>query len=440
MRSFTADFETTTDPKDCRVWAYSICEINNQDNFLYGNNIEDFIKFCANEDENYTLYFHNLKFDGEFIFNWLFRNGFNYIENRKDKADKTFSCLISDMGQFYSIEIFFKVKNSKINKVTIYDSMKIINMSVEDIAISFNLPVSKLKINYDTYREIGHILTQEEIDYIKNDVLIVAIALKMMFDSNLKQMTQGSNALHNYKEILGTSKFEHYFPILDYQIDKDIRQSYKGGFTYLNPIYTEKYVDKGIVLDVNSLYPSVMRNELLPFGNPIKFENKYQEDSLYPLYVQMITCQFKIKKNKIPTIQLKNNLSFMANEYIEDSKDIVSLCLTNIDLKLFLDHYDVVDLEYHGGWKFRAITGLFSDYIDKWSTVKINSKKASNKGMYLISKLMLNSLYGKFALNPDVQGKFPILDNDGIINYKLTKKEIQNGIYIPMRNFHYKLC
>ena len=97
MRSFTADFETTTDPKDCRVWAYSICEINNQENFLYGNNIEDFIKFCANEDENYTLYFHNLKFDGEFIFNYLLRNGFTYIENRKDKADKTFSCLISDM-------------------------------------------------------------------------------------------------------------------------------------------------------------------------------------------------------------------------------------------------------------------------------------------------------------------------------------------------------
>ena len=30
---------------DCRVWA--LCEIGNTDNFIYGNNIEDFIKWCA---------------------------------------------------------------------------------------------------------------------------------------------------------------------------------------------------------------------------------------------------------------------------------------------------------------------------------------------------------------------------------------------------------
>ena len=36
--------------------------------------------------------------------------------------------------------------------------------------------------------------------------------------------------------------FKKYFPILPYEIDKDIRKSYKGGFTYLNPIYKEKDV------------------------------------------------------------------------------------------------------------------------------------------------------------------------------------------------------
>lgn len=33
MSRYTADFETTTDPNDCRVWAYGICEIGNTDNF-----------------------------------------------------------------------------------------------------------------------------------------------------------------------------------------------------------------------------------------------------------------------------------------------------------------------------------------------------------------------------------------------------------------------
>ena len=61
-KKFTADFETTTDPNDCRVWAWAVCEIGNIKNFIYGNDINTFFEFCQTE-ENYDLYFHNLKFD-----------------------------------------------------------------------------------------------------------------------------------------------------------------------------------------------------------------------------------------------------------------------------------------------------------------------------------------------------------------------------------------
>ena len=77
-----------------------------------------------------------------------------------------------------------------------------------------------------------------------------------------------------------------------------MRKSYKGGFTYLNPIYKEKDVENITVLDVNSLYPSVMYEKKLPFGEPIFFNGKYEEDKVYNLYIQMITCSFKIKENK----------------------------------------------------------------------------------------------------------------------------------------------
>ena len=43
MALYTADFETTTDHLDCRVWAYGICEIGNPDNFIYGNVIGGFL-------------------------------------------------------------------------------------------------------------------------------------------------------------------------------------------------------------------------------------------------------------------------------------------------------------------------------------------------------------------------------------------------------------
>lgn len=431
---FAADFETTTQVDDCRVWAYSLCEIGRPDNFLYGNNIDDFMKFCANPKENYTLYFHNLKFDSEFIFNWLLREGYTCIKDKKDRADKTFTTLISDMNQIYSIEIFFEIKGKRTNKVLIYDSLKILNFSVEQIAKDFDLPIRKLDLDYNTKREIGHVLTEHEIDYIRNDVEIMARALDYMFKTDLKKMTIGGDALFDYKRMI--SSFTHYFPVLPYEIDKDIRQSYRGGFTYLNECYKGATLGAGWVLDVNSLYPSVMYNELLPFGEPLFFDGEYVPDKLYPLYVQTISCSFEIKENHIPTIQLKNNANFIPTDYVTSSNgDIVTLTLTNVDLKLFLDHYNVEYIHYHNGWKFKGIKGLFKDYIDKWTTVKIESKKTNNLAMYRISKLMLNSLYGKFGLNPDIRSKYPELDEKGIVTYKFYERETREPIYIPIAAF-----
>ena len=435
MIKFTADFETNVSETDCRVWAYALCEIGNPNNFIYGNCIDDFIKFCQNKRENYILYFHNLKFDGEYIFSYLLNNGYECIKDKKDRKDKTFTTLISDTGQFYSIEIFFETKNPKhINKVTIYDSLKILNFSVEQIAKDFNLPIRKLELDYKTNREIGHILTEHEIEYIKNDVEIMARALKIMFDEDLTKMTIGSDALGNYKKM--NKNFNKYFPLIPYQIDKDIRKSYKGGFTYLNDCYKEKETGAGFVLDVNSLYPSVMMYEKLPFGDPLFFNGQYEKDLLYPLYIQTFSCIFKVKENKIPTIQIKNNLSFIPNEYVKSSDgDIVTLTLTNIDLELFFEHYDVWEITYHSGWKFKAIKGLFSQYIDYWSKQKIDAKKNKNDALYRISKLMLNSLYGKFGLNPDVRGKYPYLNEDGIVKYGMYPQEQRDAIYIPVASF-----
>ena len=431
---FAADFETTTDVNDCRVWAYSLCEIGRPNNFLYGNNIDDFMNFCMNPKENYVLYFHNLKFDSEFIFNWLLTHDYTCIKDKKERDNKTFTTLISDMNQIYSIEIFFEINGKKTNKVTIYDSLKILNFSVEQIAKDFDLPIRKLDLDYTAKREIGHVLTEHEIDYIRNDVEIMSRALDYMFKTDLKKMTIGGDALFDYKRMI--SSFTHYFPVLPYEIDQDIRQSYRGGFTYLNDCYKGATLGAGWVLDVNSLYPSVMYNEVLPFGEPLFFDGKYEEDKLYPLYVQQIFVSFNLKKNKIPTVQLKNNSDFIPTEYISTTNgQCVTLVLTNVDLELFLEHYDIEYIKYINGWKFKGLRGLFKDYINKWTTVKIESKKQNNLAMYRISKLMLNSLYGKFGLNPNIRSKYPTLDENGIVNYRFYERETREPIYIPMASF-----
>lgn len=432
MKRFTADFETSTWVRDeTWVWAWALCDIEEPKNVDVGNSIETFFQRIEKENNPY-IYFHNLKFDGEFILYYLMKNGFEYVESH-EKRDKTFSCLISDMGLFYQIEVYFNV-GKKTKKVTFIDSLKIINQSVESMPRTFKIEENKLEIDYNAPREIGHVLTEEEEAYVKNDVVIVAKALKYLFDMGLTKMTAGSNALSEYKEITKLNRFRSLYKPLNYEIDKDIRRAYRGGFTYCNPFYKNSSVGEGEVLDVNSLYPSVMYKEMLPFGEPFFYEGEYQEDKVYPLYIQRLTCSFKIKEGKIPTIQIKHS-RFVDNEYLTDSGiEPVALTLTSVDLKLFLEQYDVWDLHYESGWKFKAMRGLFTEYIDKWIKVKNDATISGNKGMRQVAKIMLNSLYGKFATSLDVQGKIPYLEND-VVKYKLGEKKEKDGVYLPMGAF-----
>ena len=125
----------------------------------------------------------------------------------------------------------------------------------------------------------------------------------------------------------------------------------------------------------------------------------------------------------------------MDNEYLTSSNgDIVALTLTNVDLKLFLEQYNVEDLVYECGWKFKAIHGLFKNYIDKWIGIKNEATISGNKGMRQVAKIMLNSLYGKFATGMEVKSKVPYLEDD-IVKYQITEPERRDGVYLPMGAF-----
>lgn len=428
---YVADFETTTDVHDCRVWAWAMVDIDTLI-FEYGNNIQTFLDRIFKE--NCTIYFHNLKFDGEFTLINMFQNGFDWRNKRTPQEDKEVTTLISESGVWYQ---FKAMLNNHI--VTFINSLNIIPFSVDKIAKAFGLKESKLKINYKSYREINHELTKQEVEYIKNDCLIVAQALRILFSQNLTKITQGANALFDFKNIIGKKDFERLFPQPKY--DEDIRSSYKGGWTYVNPKCQGKINGKGIVLDVNSLYPYVMYDKFLPYGEGVGFKGKYQEDKIFPLYIQRFKCKFELKEGYLPTIQIKNSLDFIPTQYLSSSKDElgiyqdITLTLTNVDLELMFEHYEVFDIEYIAGYKFRQLKGIFCEYIDKWIDIKIKSEQSGNKGMRQLAKLMLNALYGKFGLNPKANTKRPYLDEDGKLKFVKLEGKDRKVVYIPVATF-----
>lgn len=425
---YVADFETTTDPNDTRVWLWGLYNINN-DKFDYGKDLDSFFKRIMKLPNSTKVYFHNLKFDGEFFQYALFKRGFTHTTVRKI-CDKEFHTLISHMGHFYSMK--FKDRGKTI---TLIDSLKIIPLTVKKIAKAFNTPMLKGEIDYHKFRPTGYEPSSKEVEYVKNDVAIVANALKFFFNVKLTKQTIASNALFDYKNRIGVKNFKMWFPVLEQ--DVDLRQSYKGGFTYVNPIHKNKELGNGIVLDVNSLYPSVMYDKKLPYGEPIYYEGEYQPDKVYNLYIQTFRCNFELREGKIPSIQIKNSLIFKDTEYLTSSDGYdVTLCLTSVDLELFHKQYKVYNMEYFGGWKFKSSTQLFKEYINHWMSVKEKATKEENEGMRTLAKLMLNSLYGKFGLNPVVKNKIPTFDaEENFIRYCTGGEERRDTIYVPMASF-----
>ena len=426
MIRYTADFETTTDPETAHVWSWESCVVGDPDNFCRGIDIESFIEYCSWEDR--IIYFHNLKFDSSYILSYLLTHGYSWSNNRALKKHE-FSTLISNMGQFYSVTVCFGETTT-----TFYDSLKLIRLSVEQIAKAYGLEMRKLEIDYDKPRPEGYIPTDEEWEYQHADVAIMSQALHILFTEGLTKITQGSNALWDYKEIIGKKNFKRWFPVLPPEIDAFCRKSYKGGATQVHKIFANQEIGCGITLDVNSMYPWAMYEMFLPFGEPISYTGKYRQDKLYPLYIQKLSCSFELKEGYIPTIQLKHSGLFRGTDFLESSNgNIVELTLTSVDLKLFLDHYNVYNVSWISGYKFMQSKNMFKEYIDKWYAIKAQATKDGNKGLRQIAKDMMNSLSGKFGLRPEVQEKIPYYDEK--LRFKLGEVEQRDSIYVPVVSF-----
>lgn len=415
---YVADFETTTIAEDCRVWSWGIVRVGDLDDYVDGTSLDGFMEHISHRAS--VIYFHNLAFDGSFILDWLLKHDFKWVDESPGVGQ--FTSVIDRAGKFYTISYV----SQDGYQIEFRDSLKKLPMSVSSIARAFNLVDQKLDIDYEAYRPVGYVPTAAERRYQRNDVAIVAQALEIQFNENMRRLTAGSDSLATYKRMAGPL-YKRRFPTLALEVDAEIRKAYRGGFTYADPRFSKRLNGAGSVYDVNSLYPSVMRYDLLPYGEP-----KYSVDFLekYPLFVCSITVTAKLKANHIPCIQLKKNLSFNPTEYLTEITEPTTVTITSVDLDLWREQYDMNIIEWNSFLFFKASCGFFDEYVDHFMEIKSNS----TGGLRQIAKLHLNSLYGKFATNPDVTGKRPVLDGD-VVKFIPGESQTRDPVYTPMGVF-----
>lgn len=415
---YVADFETTSyqyylEHGYTKVWLWAIC---NQDADIHsrGSTIEEFIQECR-KLVGKTIYFHNLKFDGSFIIDYLIRIGYQYYEDLSD-CDSGFTTLIGEMGEFYSIEI----KYSKGRTVHFMDSLKLLPFSVEQIAKDFHLPILKGKIDYEDYE-----ITPEKINYIDHDVKIIAMALAQIKAEGMNKMTTASCAYSGYTSMKSEAFLLKAFPTLEDNFLEEWRMAYRGGRSQVNPLYQGLVINNVKRYDINSMYPHIMRNMPLPYGYPIKT----QEVGKYRFELYHILIEFSLAEGHLPSLLKKAALYANEDSYYIDTDGVEELWISNIDYELVQRNYNITFVKFLDIYGFLTSTLMFFDYVDKWY-----SKKSVDKGAQkVVDKLMLNCLYGKYGSNHKGYHKIPILDEEtNTVKYTNSPEEDMRHYYLPV--------
>ena len=449
---FACDFETVTS-EPTYVWSVATTQLfTDTDDVTIDGSIDDWLAPFINNRLPYkpVIYFHNIKFDGSFILDWLFKNGFEHTtEYRLDEHQ--FSTMISGLGQFYKISV-----NINGNLVEFRDSLKLLPFTLKKLGHDFKTKHQKLDMQYTNKRSLAD-CTESDINYIKNDVLVLREALEIFLRDH-EGLTIGSCCLKEFKKLnLGYDDYiqynhvAHKLDMAEYgssNADEYVRKSYHGGYCYC---HRTGHFNNGVTYDYNSMYPSQMLMHRFPCGAPNFWTGTIPDEAMKPnrLFIVRFRCKFNLKNGKLPTVQIKNGC-YNSNKWLTSSAlydregnvvsaverngkiytDVAELTMTSVDFQLFMENYNVEQLEILDGCWYYSEEHMFDSYINKYRRIKETSTGAVRQ----IAKLFLNNLYGKTAVNPTRTTKIPYYEN-GRVRYKIVETTSDDAEHIAIASF-----
>ena len=202
------------------------------------------------------------------------------------------------------------------------------------------------------------------------------------------------------------------FPQLGSEDKRSLHEAYIGGFM----LAKEGRYDEAIDVDCNSMYPSVLRDEWLPYGKPEPYEGEYERDEDMPLHCDEITFRAVLKPGGYPF--LVDNRSMYGLNRLTSTRGYVTQVLTDIDQELLMENYDVTIYERVRGWKFRASRGHFRSFIDEWGALK----QCSTGERRQMAKLIMNALIGKMASLPKGSVMLPSSDDGVTLQWGMVRR------------------
>jgi hypothetical protein len=232
------------------------------------------------------------------------------------------------------------------------------------------------------------------IEYLKGDCIYLHELVTAFVERFGTKLTIGSTAIAELRKL---TEFE----TTGATFDSVFRPFYYGGRVecFKPGIHKGKFK----VIDVNSMYPFVMREYSHPAGSEYLSVSDPEIDKNGELigYEGETYLAIVIARNK-------GALPFREISSLNFNKGYAEFYATSHEIKVALKYKKIEILKVKAAYTFFDEMD-FTEYIDKYSAEKVAAKENDDKVAEIFAKFLLNSLYGKFGSNPDNYFDYHIL-------------------------------
>jgi hypothetical protein len=382
------------------------------------------------------IYVHNLGYEFQFIrkfFDW--ENVFSVEERKPIKA------LIKQGIEFK-------------------DSYILSGFSLANLAKNLTKhKINKLvgDLDYSLIRNSKTTLTDEEMGYCENDILIILYYINeqiQLYDNNItkipltntgrvrkfvKDKCYYSNKNHNKTSKGKYKRYKELMKELTLSLDEYtmLKRCFMGGFTHASLNYVGKTLKDVTSIDFTSSYPSVMLAEKYPMSKPIKvdlrkenFEDLVKNDDvglMFDIKIKGLHSKLTYESYLSESKCFSQTNAVVNNGRIYQADEIITT-ITDIDYRILKQCYSWDSVEVANCYKF------YMQYLPKpilESILELYQNKTTLKNVegfeveYLLSKGMLNSVYG-MTVTDIVRELIEYVEEWNIV--KPTKEDIEKQI------------
>ena len=334
-----------------------------------------------------TVYFHNFgRFDGILIVK-------SYVSMEKYKIKPLMrNNMIYDLSVYRDSKYLFRFR----------DSLCVFPKKLEDLGKTLcpNLG-TKGSIEHKGLR-VHHLKDKRSLllEYMKQDIRILGgVMVKgqeiywSQFNVDIENcMTLSSLAISIFRR-------QYYDPkswpicIPNGNEDTFIRRGYYGGHADAYKPYGENLY----YYDVNSLYPFIMKKYDMPGGIPVWHNQLYESEKdlseLYGFIEAYVSCPSTINRPFLPYRDKKNKTLLFPTGHFVGVYFSEELIYARDKLG-----YTVIPL---WGYLFERKPSPFADFVSTLYNNRMLAKKEGNEPMVFVYKTLMNSLYGRFGINPE---------------------------------------